>query len=176
MNENKLFRIKPVFTLSKNLLVNLPISLLIGLIVASQGLAIYGAIVKPATSNLSNTIFLYLIVLMIITILSLLFNFINEKFNYNATEYLVYSDRIEFQEGFINSQFTVLKLSNVQEIHIRKSFLQKLYGLGTIRFVTSANALFSNSGINSTGIEFIDITNADTIYKKIKDLLDTSRN
>lgn len=161
MNEEKLFNLKPTFIPSKNIGINFIMALPIGLIAGTSALGSNMAIIIPC----------------IIVFTWLLITFINEKFKYKATEYTVYNSRIEFTEGFINLQDTTLMIKDIKEIYLRRSFIQNFYDLGTIRFVTAANApATKESSIYKTGINFRDIKNSKTIYTEIKRLIDELNN
>ena len=90
--------------------------------------------------------------------------FLDRK-NYQVTNYKVYNDRIEFEEGFINHKCTTIKICDVKEIHWTQNFLQRFANLATIRFVTPAN----NSATFS-GVTFMDIENSKYIYAKLKQI------
>ena len=92
-----------------------------------------------------------------------------EKKNYEVTEYKVYKDRLEFEEGFINHKYTTIKTADIKEVHFEQSFLQRVAGVGTIRIVTAAN---SSNGSYS-GIFIRDIDNARYAYTKIKDIYES---
>ncbi|MBO7556509.1 MAG: PH domain-containing protein, partial [Alphaproteobacteria bacterium] len=82
----------------------------------------------------------------IILIVSLVFPFIVfllvelicglwDKKNFAVTSYKVYDDRIEFDEGFVNHKHTSVLFKDIKEIHFVQNFIQRGYGIGTIRFV-----------------------------------------
>ena len=110
------------------------------------------ALVAELLMELLNINFVMSLIITIILFLSLflagfaLALFFDRK-NYEVTTYRVFSDRIEFEEGFINHKYT------------------RTAELGTIRFTTAAN----NSTTN-TGICFRDIQNSMAIYAKIKQI------
>lgn len=167
MNEEKLITLKPMFNLKKfflawgfaNFMIWIPIILILG----------FMAIVDPSIRVSLPLMLPYILIIAIIfAIINLTIAFINEKFNYKFTEYIVYSDRIEFQEGFINTKFTTLSIKNIKEFHLEKTFLQRMFDLGTIRFITAANVASSSQA----GIIFRDINNVNQIYNLIKNLLE----
>lgn len=102
--------------------------------------------------------------IVIVVLLLLLFLIVAKK-NYEATSYKVYSDRIEFEEGFINHKRTTIKMADVNEIHLTQNFLQRYANLATIRFVTPAN-----NANTSTGVTFMDIENSSYVYAKLKQI------
>ena len=114
----------------------------------------------------ANQALMYVVIpeLIIVALLLLIFLFIAKK-NYEVTSYKVYSDRIEFEEGFINHKYTTIKIEDVKEIHLTQNFLQRMVNIATVRFVTSAN----NSTV-STGISFCDIENSNYVYAKLKQI------
>ncbi|MBO7556132.1 MAG: PH domain-containing protein [Alphaproteobacteria bacterium] len=85
--------------------------------------------------------------------------------NYDVTVYKTYRDRIEFEEGFINHKYTVIKMADIKEIRLTQNFLQRKVRLGTISFVTAANTYPT-----ATGICFKDIENSADVYAEIKQL------
>ena len=103
---------------------------------------------------LFNSIFFILFVLLLV--------FLDKK-NFEATSYKVYSDKIEFEEGFINHKYTTIKMKDIKEIHFTQNFFQRLANIGTIKLITAAN----NSS-NFTGLKFVDVENSNEIYTKIK--------
>lgn len=178
MNGEKLYSLKPVFIGIKNIVVNgiriIPVTAFLSL-----WLSLFLSSIKNSTPGLVLLTFLGFSILLYLGLL--LFNFVNEKYNYKLTEYSVYQDRVDFTEGFINSKFTTLLLKDIKEVHLEKTFFQKFWDLGTIRFITSANTGNANRnnflllGVYETGVNFRDIKNSDEIYKVVKELIDKKR-
>lgn len=109
------------------------------------------------------------IAILVVICIWLLFAFICgifAKLNYNATHYDIYSDRIEFVEGFVNHKHTTINFYDVKEVHLTEGFIQRQFNLGSIKLVTAAN-----TGVN-TGISLNDIENSNVIYKKIRLLVE----
>ncbi|MBP5399970.1 MAG: PH domain-containing protein [Alphaproteobacteria bacterium] len=88
--------------------------------------------------------------------------------NYEAITYKAYRDRIEFEEDFINHQYTVIKMADIKKIYLTQNFLQRQVKLGTIHFVTITNNLDYQRA--RTEIKFQDIENPENVYKTIKQL------
>ena len=108
-----------------------------------------------------------LIIIALCLFLALIINiaiFFDKK-NFEVTNYKVYNDRIEFEEGFINHKYTTIQLKDIKEIHLEQNFFQRKAELGSIRFVTAAN----NSTTN-TGVYFRDIENSKYVYAKVKEI------
>ena len=120
------------------------------------------AVSEPHASATAK--FILFILIGIFLLIETIYLFFNYK-NYNATTYTIYSDKIEFEEGFINHKYASLKFSDIKEIHLTQNFIQRFAGLGSIKFVTAANAV---DGIS--GLLFRDIENSKEIYKKVKDM------
>ena len=85
--------------------------------------------------------------------------------NYQATTYSVYENKIDFEQGFINHQFTTINMTDIRELHCEQNFIQRMAHLGTIKIVTAAN-----SASSQTGVSFNDIENVYDIYDKLKKL------
>jgi len=88
------------------------------------------------------------------------------KKEYSATTYKVYTDRIDFENGFFNTNYISIKWKDVKEIHYNQGIVQKLFGIGTINFITAAN---SNSS-SYTGIRFNNIQTPREIYAKMLEI------
>ena len=111
----------------------------------------------------------YTVLLCILSyILTVIFCMFFNKKNYEATNYKVYNDRIEFEEGFINHKYTIIKLADVKEIHLSQNFIQRQAKVGTIRFVTAANVQVNSP--TASGVCFRDIENSMAVYAKIKQI------
>lgn len=89
-----------------------------------------------------------------------------DKLNCMATTYKLYSDKLVMDEGFVNHKHTNIMLDDVKEVHFTESFLQRLFGLGTVEFVTAAC-----TAENTEGIKFADIKDGAEVYSKCKELL-----
>ena len=95
---------------------------------------------------------------------SLLVAFLDKK-NFEVTNYRVYNDRINFDEGFINYKHSSILFKDIKEIHFEQNYIQKHCNVATIRFVTSA---MTHNRVAS--IAFLDIEHAQEVYTKIKDV------
>jgi len=104
-------------------------------------------------------------------IMSLVFVWLDER-NFKATTYRVYSNRVEFEEGFINHKYTVINMQDIREIHLTQNFVQRWVGLGTIRFITAANV---SSERQESGIGMRCIQNSKDIYTQIKQIHETKK-
>lgn len=113
--------------------------------------------------------FLYPVVNTSAFFVTILFILIADKMNYSVTKYQINDDKIYFEEGFLNFKSKTISLNDVKEIHLTQNFIQKEFGLSTIKFITSAN-----NSTNIDGIAFKDIENGEEIYKKIKELYSLS--
>ena len=118
--------------------------------------------------SLTNTIDFFMIFgfAFILFPLFLTMTFLFGRFmNYHATNYKVYDDSIEFEEGFINHKYATLRWMDIKEIHFTQGFFQRMFGIGHINFITAANT--GNNGYND-GIKFRDIQKPKEIYDKLK--------
>jgi membrane protein YdbS with pleckstrin-like domain len=107
--------------------------------------------------------------------------FVGKKLNYARTEYRFYSDRLEFDEGYFTINRKVIKFHDVKEVTLRKGFLQRIYGLGTIYLATLATGstpganVFSALGfgnVSASGVNVRDIENPDAIFEKVRTIVD----
>lgn len=104
---------------------------------------------------------------LMVDVIVIIFVLLSDYLNYNATIYKVFDDRIEFEEGFINHKYATLKWIDIKEIHFTQNFLQRMFGIGHIKFITAANTGYN--GYND-GIKFRDIQKPKEIYDKLKRL------
>ena len=174
MDDKRLTSIKPRFYMFKFLITggsgNPVCSAILGLLLylLIWGVVIFVAILlgkgfQPWTIPVTG------IVILAIICIWLFFAFICgifTKLNYNATRYDIYSDRIEFVEGFVNHKHTTISFYDVKEVHLSEGFIQRQFNIGSIKLVTAAN-----TGVN-TGISLNDIENSNMIYKKIRLLVE----
>lgn len=175
MSDTKLFSLKPEFNFKKNLFLNalawLPVSVAGGV----EAVLIYlSSPVAKEVAVMPGQVFFGVLAVVTLILLSflVLLGFLNEKLTYKSADYSVFKTRIEFSEGVLGSVITSVMLVDVKELHLRRSLAQRLCGLGTIRFITTANSTkpFS-SNINSTGVNFRDIKNPVEVYDEIKKLI-----
>ncbi len=165
MNDEILLEVKPkyiwwlriieriniaIYCTCVSLAIFISVALYMGLVTKNQSFDITIEIVASIIS----------IILGIAAIISIF-----DKKNFEVTNYKVYNDRIEFEEGFINHKYTTIQLIDIKEIHLEQNFFQRKAELGSINFVTAAN----NSTTN-TGVYFRDIENSKYVYAKVKEI------
>ena len=165
MDNEILLEVKPKYIMWLQVLINVGVVLLCLLLFLILFIPFFAGILIATilTINVGPIVTFICLLLLIFAILMALTLFIVRK-NYEATNYKVYGDRIEFEEGFINHKYATIKMQDIKEIHLEQNFFQRMAQLGTIRFVTAANL-----GV-STGVCFKDIENSSLIYAKIKQI------
>ena len=109
--------------------------------------------------------YVYIAINILLWLLTTGFLMFMDRKNYEVTNYKIYNDRIEFEEGFINHKYTTIRMVDIKEIHLDQNFIQRKAEIGTIRFVTAAN-----NSTTSTGVCFRDITNSMAVYAKVKQI------
>jgi len=157
MANKRLLELKPEFNPLYSIIRDIPLSILVAIAVI--------VIFDEETSFIINLFFLWFIILFCISIFCVS-RVIRAFLLHKCTQYTVFDDRIEFKQGIFNTKFSSIKLKNIREIHLHENFAQKLWTLGTIKFVTSAN---DSAG---TGVQFEDIKYPDRAYERIKALID----
>ncbi|MDP0505965.1 MAG: PH domain-containing protein [Fusobacterium sp. JB019] len=96
----------------------------------------------------------------------LLFPFLSNyylKKVYLKTKYLIYSDRIEYQEGFFNIEIKTILFTKITEINLKINIFQEKNKLGSI-YLSIPN--FNKKGIFN-GLIIKDIKEPNLVYKKI---------
>jgi len=166
MGENELiYKTKPTYNIfirlfSKNFLFSL------GLLVIIGWFTMFGFVIVDPHISMEKCLEIYIQINICVFVLSILLLLIIDKMNYMATTYELCSNKINFYEGFFNHKGVEINLKNINEIHFTQNYLQKFFGLGTIKFLTAAY-----DGQNNDNIAFTDIQNGYEIYEKIKDIL-----
>jgi membrane protein YdbS with pleckstrin-like domain len=107
--------------------------------------------------------------------------YLGKKLNYSQTEYRFYSDRLEFDEGFLTVSKKVIKFRDVRETTLRKGVLQRTCDLGSIYLATLAtgsgqgtnlSASLGFSNVSASGIVVRDIGEPDVTFEKVRKLVD----
>ncbi|HBH26665.1 MAG TPA: hypothetical protein DDX54_04625 [Rhodospirillaceae bacterium] len=87
---------------------------------------------------------------------------------YEKTEYRFFSKNLEYYEGFLMIERKIIKYDRVTEVNLRRGFLQKLFGLGTIILSTPASGHDLQA---KSGVRIRDIRDAEKIYDKLAGLI-----
>jgi membrane protein YdbS with pleckstrin-like domain len=106
-------------------------------------------------------LFLVAVFMGIVPIFSLLFKWLS----YRKTEYRIYSDRIEYREGFMTENYSKIDFEKVIEVHLKKGFIQKQFGLGTVFLEIPA------SGKARNGINMTDLEDSDKVYELMRGMI-----
>ena len=94
------------------------------------------------------------------------------KKTYARTEYRFRHGHMDYYEGFFNVEEKTIPLANVTEVHLRRGFFQKKYGLGTIVLSTPATG-----GLHAqSGIRIQNVKNPEVVYRDVKRLVERARN
>ena len=160
-NNDYIFRITPIITLFFYIGCTFVFNLMFGT----------EEFIKVIENNEESLIIIAFGIFAITYILvSMIFLYLNKK-NFKVTNYKVYADRIELEQGFINHYYTTLNMVDIKEIHLTQNFLQKKFGLGTIIFITAGNAENEKSRkLLNSGLAFIDIENPLAVYTKVRQI------
>jgi membrane protein YdbS with pleckstrin-like domain len=111
--------------------------------------------------------------------------YFGKKLNYGKTNYTFYEDRLEFEEGFFSRNKKVIKYRDVLEVSLRRGILQRSCGLGTIYLATLATGssgprtnpfyALGFGNISASGVGVRDIHDPDTVFDRIRALIDSHR-
>lgn len=168
MDDNFILSVKPTFKIISRIFnadnVGLPLCGFISMLCLSPYLIF--------ESDSPELLFSYILVadIVVFTIIALIVIWFDKK-NFEVTEYKLYPDKLEFKQGFIKHENVTIKLVDIKEIRHSENFIQRKLGLGSISFITAANA--TNQ---STGIHFSDIENSKFVYAKIKEAMENILN
>ena len=92
--------------------------------------------------------------------------FINRK-TYDKTEYRFYEDRLEYAEGFWTIEYKTVKYKHITEVLLRRTVIQRFYGLGTVYL--SVPALAPRGGFS--GVKVADVRHPEKVYQDIQEIL-----
>lgn len=105
--------------------------------------------------------------------------YFGENLNYESTEHNFYADQPV--RRFLTIHRKVIKLTELKEVTLRKGILQRLHGLGTIHFITSAIgapsytnpfAALGFGNVSASSINVCDISNPDETNERIRTLVE----
>ena len=102
--------------------------------------------------------------------------YFGENLNYESTEHNFYADHAV--RRFLTIHRKVIKLTELKEVTLRKGILQRLHGLGTIHFITSAIGApsytnpFAALGFGNALANVRDISNPDENHERIRTLVE----
>lgn len=166
-NNNFIFKIKPNFNKKIIFLRLLPFylftSLWIGMFIGiTSNVLLNGFYLKP----LHIGILFGIIAFILCSIVSLMYY----KNIYSKTEYLIFKDRIEYSENFLNVDMKTIWFKNITEVNLKINVFQNKNELGNILLGTQNNTR-KNSYKKYNGLYIKDISNSILIYKKISDLM-----
>ncbi len=99
-----------------------------------------------------------------------LFAYVARKYGYEHSEYRVYDDHIEIEEGFISINKKMVRFKDVKGVNLRIGPLQCRYGLGSITLATIAPMVTRNNFY--PGMTLRDIPDPEDAYEKIKRLVE----
>jgi membrane protein YdbS with pleckstrin-like domain len=103
------------------------------------------------------------------------------RLNYARTEYRIFPDRLEYEQGFFVVRKKVIMFRDVLEVTLQQSVTQRMYGLGTINLSTQASdvddpspqaASFGLTPGVTSGASIQDIAKPEEAFGIIQKLVD----
>lgn len=88
-----------------------------------------------------------------------------------STTFKLNQKTASYNLSFLWNKRKEVLLTNVKEVELKSSFLQKIFGLGTIVLHTQASSV----GNNATGLSLSDIENPDKIYEFLKQAVSSAK-
>lgn len=89
---------------------------------------------------------------------------------YKKMEYRIYSDRIEYTEGFWIIEEKTLLFKNITETNLKIGIFQNKIDLGTV-FLATPGIVRNNKYGTQGGLHIRDIENPKAVYKKLSELM-----
>lgn len=155
-----LLELKPVFNLKYCIVKNLPIFICI--------------IIFPLILFLVSIIFgaepiwltIILGLMIVFGIAGFMIGIFLEKKQIKNINYKFYNKKLEYSDSFLNKAEKVVKYKNIREVVFRRTIFERMFGFGSIKLYTSADAGVDNGVIISC------LENSEEVYKKVKTLID----
>lgn len=102
-----------------------------------------------------------------------------EKLQYNKLEYNLYKTKMEYVDGFLAKQDKEIKYKHIRETILRQNIFERMFGIGTIRFVTNASTYQyagrnAHGNQNASGIVVHCVKNPREVYEEAKKLIDAA--
>jgi uncharacterized membrane protein YdbT with pleckstrin-like domain len=110
--------------------------------------------------------------------------YFGKRLNYSRTEYRVFADHLEFEEGFFSINKKYINFRDVREVTLHMGFFQRIYGLGTIYLATLATGTTGNfnpfvalgfGNVSASGVSVRDVAKPEQTFEKIRLLVNRQR-
>jgi len=112
-----------------------------------------------------NIIFgIMIIALLIRTISHLLFQMLQYKY----LSYTFYQDHMVYEDTFLNQHRKTIEYSNIKEVEIRRTIMDRVFGYGII-------IIYTNAENTNNGLVVYSIQNPQECYDKIQEILRQSK-
>lgn len=123
---------------------------------------------KEVFFNMNSMEILYWICVffLIIFVLKFIIDLTLKIMQYKRITYSFYSDKVIYEDTFLNQQRKVVKYENIKEIEIRRTVWDRLMGYGIIIISTNAE------GRHNSGLIIYGISNPNEVYDQINGLVD----
>ena len=105
------------------------------------------------------------LIFIAVIIISVIIKLAIEKMQYNNYQYNFYKTKMEYKDGFLDKVQKELKYKHVREVVMSETFVERIFGIGTITIYTNASS-FRN------GIFIHCVKNVEEQYKIIKQIID----
>ena len=86
------------------------------------------------------------------------------------TEYRIFNDRVEYEEGLLNKQKRTLMLDQVIDVTQTQSVLQQTVGAGTVSLITQQLTSAGDGKLSNRTIAIRNIPNSDEVYEVLRGL------
>jgi uncharacterized membrane protein YdbT with pleckstrin-like domain len=83
------------------------------------------------------------------------------------TVYSFDEERFYLQTGFFSQRFDEVRLYRITDISVKRSFSQRIFGMGTIQLSSSDKSLGN--------FEIVNIKDVQTVYHQLSELIETQR-
>lgn len=117
-----------------------------------------------------NLIEIVLVIIMLLILIKTIVSIIVQSVQYKHISYKFFKDHMIYEDDFLNQRVKNIDYSNIKELEIRRTVLDRILGFGVIIIYTNAENKRNN------GMVIYGIKNPDEMYTKINKIVNDSKN
>ena len=117
-----------------------------------------------------NLIKIVLVIIMLLILIKTIVSIIVQSVQYKHISYKFFKDHMVYEDDFLNQRVKNIDYSNIKELEIRRTVLDRILGFGVIIIYTNAENKRNN------GMVIYGIKNPDEMYTKINKIVNDSKN
>lgn len=129
-----------------------------------------GSVVLFGDVSIINVLQYICVISLILLILKLIFHIVIQKMQYKHITYRFYKTHMVYEDDFLNQHRKNIEYSNIKEVEIRRTIIDRILGFGVIVIYTNAENRRSN------GLVIYGIKDPKSSYDIIYDIIHNDNN